>query len=707
MNVTSSHVRQTSKMYLSILLVLLISALGFSILYLLRNPSHIAMGMTSLITLGVIGSWRWSWFCLQVLRGRIYQHWVFPRWRRRAAAIPLEQLPPVCFLVPTYREKAWITKQVFRAIAREAKTLPCPVTVLVTSGSDQENAEILEILRSEDPEFHAIHLIQMVQNGQGKRKAMADGLRTLAQLNLPKDTIVALMDGDSEITSGTLRHCLPFFRLFPKMGALTTDELPLVVGSYWFSEWFHLRQAQRHYHMCSVSLSSKVTCLTGRFSLFRAEAAFHPTFADQLEIDTLNDWLWGNFKFLSGDDKSTWYWLLKRGYDMIYVPDVIVYSIETVSGSLLNRAYQNMRRWYGNMLRNSGRAIALGPQKSGWFMWFVLIDQKISIWIPIITPGLFVISLLQGKWIGAGIIASWVLMTRPLMLMLFFINFTGRKSYLKPIHLPLLLFSQWSACLVKIWTQVNLAQQKWTNRGNQSISAAGTGWRRWAKLGTSRFLYLTSLFCFVIALSWLAGMLNPLQDLSQMLWWQNLAIASQPVQMVEAIDYGVTPNDDRDDAEAIQLLLAHLPPKGTIQINLPLGKVDLFQSVTLTRSDTIFQGIGTEQTILQAHFQEGHQFILEAHPRLKSAQPPLSRSLQNIRFQGFSLRQTPLQSVSSNIASTINGILLDQVTHITLENLRFEQSIQQAIMARSAQNMTIEYVVSDNPNSALVKFFQW
>ncbi|NJR66450.1 MAG: glycosyltransferase family 2 protein [Leptolyngbyaceae cyanobacterium CRU_2_3] len=152
---------------------------------------------------------------------------------------------------------------------------------------------------------------------------------------------------------------------------MTTDELPLVTGSYVFSEWFHLRQAQRHYHMCSVSLSRKVTCLTGRFSLFRAETALDSTFADQLEIDTLNDWLWGNFKFLSGDDKSTWYWLLKRGYDMIYVPDVAIYSIEAVSGSLLRRAYQNMRRWYGNMLRNSGRAIALGPKNPaglcGWY----------------------------------------------------------------------------------------------------------------------------------------------------------------------------------------------------------------------------------------------------------------------------------------------------------------------------------------------------
>ena len=583
-----------------LLMMLLLSAVGLACLYLLRNPVRLAMGEASLVTFGFVGCWRWSWFGFQVLRGRIYQHLVFPRWRRRVNQIPLEELPPVCFLVPTYHEKSWITERVFRAIAREARTLPQPITLLVNSGSDAENAAIETILRSEDPEMQSIRLILMVQGGEGKRKAMADGLRALAALGLPRDTIVALMDGDTELSPGTLKRCLPFFRLFPRLGALTTDELPVVEGSYWFSEWFHLRMAQRNYHMCSVSLGQKVTCLTGRFSLFCSEGAFDPSFAAQLENDTLNDWLWGNFKFLSGDDKSTWYWLLKRGYDMIYVPDVIIYSIETISGSLMQRAYQNMRRWYGNMLRNSGRAIALGPKKTGWFTWLVLVDQKISIWIPLMTPGLFLIALLQGHWIGAGIIASWVLFSRPLMLMLFFINLRGRQSYLKPIHLPMLLASQWSACLVKIWTQMNLAQQKWANRGNQSISAAGKGWVKLTKLGTSRFLYVTSLFSFVLILFALAGTVNPIKDLS-ILWWESSAVASSSPTVIEAIDYGVQADDGKDDAVALQELIDRLPPQDMIQINLPIGEVSLFQPLVIHRGNLLMRGQGIDRTILQAY----------------------------------------------------------------------------------------------------------
>jgi hypothetical protein len=45
-----------------------------------------------------------------------------------------------------------------------------------------------------------------------------------------------------------------------------------------------------------------------------------------------------------------------------------------------------MRRWFGNMLRASGRAIALGPRQVGLFAWWCLIDQRISMWTPLLLP---------------------------------------------------------------------------------------------------------------------------------------------------------------------------------------------------------------------------------------------------------------------------------------------------------------------------------
>ncbi|MGB3649945.1 MAG: glycosyltransferase [Rivularia sp. (in: cyanobacteria)] len=666
--------------YLNWLGLVFIVALGFIGLHWFRNPHDLAaIRLSGLATMGIIGTWRWSWWGLQVLRSRIFLFLVFPRWRKRANKIPLEDLPPMCFLVPTYKEKPWITQRVFEAIAKEAKTLAHPITLLVTASSDEENAAVKLALESIDPDLSSIRLIQMVQTGEGKRKAMADALRELARHNLPDDTVVALMDGDSEITPGTLHKCLPFFRMFPKMAALTTDELPIVEGSYLFSEWFHLRLSQRHYQMCSVSLSRKIMCLTGRFSLFRGRCALSPSFADQLETDTLDDWLWGQFKFLSGDDKSTWFWLLKHGYDMIYVPDVIVYSIETISGSLADRAYQNMRRWYGNMLRNSDRAIALGPRKNGWFMWWCLIDQRISYWTTLLTPSLLLITLLQKQWLGIALISSWILFTRPLLLI---IIFSGRKSHLKPIHLPIFIISQWAASLVKIWTQMNLAQQKWKNRGNQSISAEGTGWVRFTKVGTSRFLIVTQTIGFVIILLSLANIINPVEDIAG-LWWNKQVYALSPaVQTIQAMDNGVFPSDGKDDSASLQAIINGLPTNGKIQINLPIGEIDLSKPLEINRSNTVIKGQGIGRTILQANFNSQ---IGEAAIKVR---PTTESIIKNIRLGEFTL----VDSSAQDDKKTIKGIVLEKVEQAKLNNLDFGLNGDRSVIMRQTQEVKMEYI---------------
>ncbi|MBC7971930.1 MAG: glycosyltransferase [Verrucomicrobia bacterium] len=697
---TASSPQKTLSSQLNWLACLAITGIGFASLYLAHSSKHIAVwDVFALISLGVVGTWRWSLFLLRGVRSRIYLNWTFPRWRCRANALAVEQLPPVCLLVPTYQEKTWITERVFRAIAQEAKTLAQPITLLVNSSSDEENGYIRHVLESEDPNLDSIYLIQMVQQ-DGKRQAMAAGLQELARHHLPSETIIALMDGDSELSPGTLRQCLPFFRLFPRLGALTTDELPVVQGSYLFSEWFHMRFAQRHQQMCSDSLSRKVMCLTGRFSLFRAEAALQPSFADQLENDNLDDWLWGRFKFLSGDDKSTWFWLLRHGYDMLYIPDALVYSIETLSGSVVDRAYENMRRWYGNMLRNNSRAMALGPTVTGYYLWYGLLDQRISIWTSLISPSCLMLSLLQGHFIAASIIASWILFSRSFMLLFIF---QGRSSDPKPIHLPILLVTQWSSSLVKIWTQMNLAQQKWANRGNQSLSAEGTGKRRLAKLGISRFLLVSQVISFAIFLLWLNGVINPLWDLEGL--HLKYTAAQQPaVQEVEAIDQGIVPGDGKDDAAALQALIDRQPLNETMQINLPIGEIDLFKPIRIDRSHIRLKGQGVDRTILQAQFNPtaAAAVLVVAAPAIgqsnlvagaSSAAKEVQAPLQDVKISGFTLRYSPS---SPRVAKqSINGLVLDNVVQATVSNLHLEQGIRYPFVLKRSRDVTTQYVTAE------------
>lgn len=679
---TSAPLKLLSKLsiYLNWLMMLGISALGFTGLKLLSNPDQLAiLGLTSLMVVGTMGTWRWGWFAFALVRSLIYRHLVFVRWRRRANAISVEDLPRLCLIAPTFKEKPWITERVFRAIAQEAMTLTQP-TILVIVTTEAEIVAITEILKSEDPDLKSIHLISLADPGGGKRKALVAGLRKLMSLDLPKDTIVGLMDGDSVVSSGTFRKCLPFFRMFPKMGALTTDEMPIVVGSYLFSEWLHLRFCQRHLYMCSHSLSRKLLCLTGRFSLYRAEAALDPSFADLLENDNLDDWLWGRFKFLSGDDKSTWYWLLRRKYDLLYMPDVMVYTIETISGSFAERAYQNMRRWFGNMLRNGNRAIALGPHRTGLFIWYCLLDQRISIWTSLIAPSLLLMYLLQGKWTAVGIILSWIAFSRPLMLM---IVFCGRESHLKPIHLVILLLAQWSSSAIKVWTQMNLPKQKWSNRGNQSRSVEGLAWKRRLKDHTSRFLLITQSFSFIVFILCLSKVVNPVQDLAG-LWWSNQVVA-QPTstQIVEASNHNIVPNDNRDDSASLQALINRLPHEGQVQINLPIGEIELFHPVEINRSNTIIKGQGIRRTVLQARFS---RTVAEA---VLAIRPPRSQeNLQNIQLNGFTLVQVQPKTA----ADSADGIVLEKVMQASIKNLNLENSGRHSLVLHQTQNVKVEYV---------------
>jgi glycosyltransferase Alg8 len=430
--------------------------------------------------------------------------------------------------------------------------------------------------------------------------------------------------------------------------------------------------------MCSHALSHKLLCLTGRYSLFRAEAALDPSFAELMENDTLQDWLWGEFKFLSGDDKSTWYWLLREGYEMIYVPDVMVETVETVPGKSLLRIYNNMRRWFGNMLRNGNRALALGPRRVGFYPWYCILDQRISFWTSLVAPGLLVIYLFRGNWTGFGLVVSWLLFTRSLGVL---VLSWGRDANLKPIHVFQNLLSQWSSSIIKIYTQMNLAQQKWSNRGNQSRSATGTGLERWLKLGTSRFLLGAQGFTFAIALLCLTGFLAPQIDV-QTLWWRlGNKVSNQPIQILQAVDYGVTPNDDIDDAKPLQQILNQLPPKGLIQVNLPPGELLLARPLTLHRSNTTIKGEGQVRTILRVINNQASEYVpITIAPLKKTAW------LQQIKLTHFTLQQADSKRVA---------LVMHNVHHALLKNLQFQGVGAHAAVLQGVKDVQLEYLAFD------------
>jgi len=57
--------------------------------------------------------------------------------------------------------------------------------------------------------------------------------------------------------------------------------------------------------------------------------------------------------------------MMKNSWDMLYLPDVMAYSLESRDGDFLAISRSLPYRWYGNTLRNNKRARAL-KNRSMW-----------------------------------------------------------------------------------------------------------------------------------------------------------------------------------------------------------------------------------------------------------------------------------------------------------------------------------------------------
>ena len=495
-------------------LLVLVSLLGTAVA-LLPEASKLGVSprLTPLVHLGLIGCWRWTWGITHYVRAAIYRYWLYPRLRQSAERAVAERGPvsQVDVIATTYHERAWITRAVVRSLVDEFHALTGqarPPRLVMIGGCDEDDRIVSEVFaecvdRHDRPASAAWPpQLTLLRGDRGKRSAISLGLDFLARHETPgqssEDGVVVLMDGDTAWSAGLLAKVLPLFRLSPGVAAVTTNERSAVAGPVWFSEWLSLRFGQRHLYMCSLSFSDRLLCLTGRLSVFRAGVATDPSFREQIEKDGLEHWLFGRYDMLSGDDKSTWYWLASRGRRMLYVPDAMVTTFEVIGENPLHRALANMRRWSGNMLRNSRRAIWIGPGKLGLFPWLCTIDQSISFWTVLIGPLTLLLSWALGRYDLAAAYVLWLLATRTLRSAAAWRH--GRRF--SACYIPLQLCSEWVGAVVKMWVFFHPVKQNWLNRGKRTLDSSRHASFRFVRRGLATYFYAVSflLFAFGVGL---------------------------------------------------------------------------------------------------------------------------------------------------------------------------------------------------------------
>jgi mannuronan synthase len=508
-----------------IIVLTIFVALTITLLWFVGGPEKWARHRVDvLLTVGAIAFWRWSWFMYQNIRAIIYRWYAFPRIRRAAerAVATLGSIPEVAVLGTTYHEKPWITEAVFHSIFSELATLTGlqrrPLVVVVT-GCDADDENIRQIYNDACETLKPADATQwppdlkLARGDKGKRLALGTGMEIIAEHGLSEEGVVVILDGDTKLGSGLMQKVLPIFRLTPVVSAVTTNEDGLVKGPSWFAEWTSLRFGLRHRSMCSISLSGKLLCLTGRFSVFRASVVLDPTFRRQVEKDTITHWLWGSFEMLSGDDKSTWFWLAKNRHRMLYIPDAMVTTFEVITGNSLHRAMANVRRWSGNSVRHGWRALRLGPRTTGWFVWLCLADQRLTIFTVLFGPAVAIYSLATARYEMAAAYLLWVLLSRMSHAAIAWRQ--GRRFSI--YYIPLQIVSDWATALTKLWVVFHPAKQNWLNRGARKLNTTQGSAFYGLRTAFAHYLYIFSCACVGAIVGLFVGFLPIFRD-ARLFW---------------------------------------------------------------------------------------------------------------------------------------------------------------------------------------------
>ncbi|MGH8353601.1 MAG: mannuronan synthase [Pseudomonas sp.] len=449
-----------------------------------------------LLLVGAVGIWRYSMGALHFLRGMLFLYVVYPHYRRQARSLGEAAAPSHVFLLVTsFRIDALTTAQVYGSVIREAIDCGYPSTVVCSIVELSDELLVKQLWAKLNPPARVkLGFVRIA--GTGKRDGLAYGFRAISRYLPDERAVVAVIDGDTVLNPGVVRQTVPYFQLFPRVGGLTTNEFCEVRGGYVMSEWHKLRFAQRHINMCSMALSKRVLTMTGRMSVFRARVVTEPEFIADVESDHLEHWRLGTFKFLTGDDKSSWYSLMRLGYDTFYVPDAAINTVEhPPEKSFIKASRKLMFRWYGNNLRQNTRALRLGVKRLGWFTSLVLFDQRLSMWTCLL--GLAVASIASLKYSIGFLLAYllWIGLTRLALTLL--LACSGHR--IGPAYPLILYYNQIVGALVKIYVFFRLDQQSWT-RQDTKLNRDLASFQRWFNTWSSRAMTFSAASVFIATL---------------------------------------------------------------------------------------------------------------------------------------------------------------------------------------------------------------
>lgn len=439
-----------------------ILAVGFLVFLLASAYSAMKLGEPNaviLIGIGVLGIWRHSWNFLNFVRAKRFIR--LPRHH-----MDLSNKSKLIVVVTVYNQSNAEVYAVAKSLSNATCKLPNK-TLVVFAYRENIHRTIMMQVADENPGM-VVHYV--IQAGLGKREALGNSLviaRRILPLHSFENCSLLLMDGDTVTTEKAITESMKTLGARPDIGAVVVNEIPYIKGRGLFATWRLLRSFQRNKLMSCFSLSDRTLVLTGRFAMFRADIL--------LQIDVISrirkDYLQTHDVYvplLTGDDKTTWLEVLRRGYGMTYLPDVYVYPIEVapVGRSSLAGIIPLTARYAGNMARANLHLDAWKGTKGKLHFAYGLLDQRISMWTSLLSPIVLLYLLLFASFDLFIIFLAYVIVIKHLQSLMI----AHLSGHYDPRFPYLMLFDQIVQSAIKIQAFAYLHRQSWNNQSIKAVA---------------------------------------------------------------------------------------------------------------------------------------------------------------------------------------------------------------------------------------------
>ncbi len=323
-------------------------------------------------------------------------------------------------------------------------------------------------------------IIPQVNKKRGAYKQLFDVIPSARNVSYytPEQIVFWFVDGDSEIPK-ELRHC--FFvdvarslSVENKIGGVTVHNKVKVYSN---SPWVIALMAYTKGPARSFVMQASPNVLTGRGSMIIGTIALDREFQKLVAEDLINltGFLIPKKEFYSdtGDDKSTYYFVLMKGWNVRYNPDLYVVCHEKMKWFIEKLpniwSFQHPSlavRYCRNNLNNVQRLLRLGMGKLGFTRYMMNWADRHLFWTPLIGP--ISTAFLMNAW-GFDylyVYISWIVATRSLAT---FVVCMATKERWSPFYPVILIYIQNVLSLVKLWALVS-ARSFWTRQDKKMVN---------------------------------------------------------------------------------------------------------------------------------------------------------------------------------------------------------------------------------------------